>query len=62
MFGTVKLTKNNDPDKIYSGYGVVFDSRSLFFNPKLLRQNVIIFGVDNSSSQGSDDTSIKAGA
>ena len=31
LFGAAKLTKNADPDKCsYSGYGVGFDSRSIF--------------------------------
>ena len=31
LFGAVKLTKNVDPDKYcYSGYGIGFDSQSLF--------------------------------
>ena len=34
LFGSVKLTKNVDPDKYkYSGYGTGFDSRSLFSLP-----------------------------
>ena len=31
MFGVIKLTKNVDPNKYsYFGYGIGFDSRSLF--------------------------------
>ena len=31
MFGVIKLTKNVDPNKdSYFGYGIGFDSRSLF--------------------------------
>ena len=52
MFGAVKLTKNADPDKnSYSGYGIGFDSCSVF---SILNfdwgKNVLIFGEDNSSS------------
>ena len=52
MSGAVKLTKNTDPDKyFYSGYGIGFDSRSLFsylgFN---WHKIVVIFGVANSWS------------
>ena len=52
MFGTVKLTKNANPDKYsYWRYGIGFDSRSLFLFPNFnWGQNVISFGVDNSSS------------
>ena len=44
--------KNAEPDKYsYSEYGIRFDSRSLFIIPNFdWDKNVIIFGVDNSSS------------
>ena len=52
MFGAVKLTKNANHNKYsYSGYGIEFDSRSLFSIPNFdWDKNVIIFGVDMSSS------------
>ena len=52
LFGGVKLAKNSDPDKyVNSGYGTVFDSRSEFSLPDgSVGENVIIFGVDMSSS------------
>ena len=52
LFGSVKLTKNADPDKYkYSGYGIGFDSCSeLLFIDGGMRKNVIIFGADISSS------------
>ena len=52
LFGGVKLAKNSDPDKyVNSGYGTVFDSRSEFSLPDgRVGENVIIFGVDMSSS------------
>ena len=52
MFGTVKLTKNADPYKYeYSCYDIEFDARSQFSLPGgTWSKNVIIFGVDNSSS------------
>ena len=52
LFGAVKLTKNTDPDKWkYSGYGIGFDSRSEFlWSDRSYGENVIIFGVVNSSS------------
>ena len=35
LFGSVKITKNFDPNKYsYSGYGIGFDSCSLFSIPK----------------------------
>ena len=52
MFGAVKLTKYADPDKYkYSGYGIGFDSHSEFsLLDGSIGKNVIIFGVDMSSS------------
>ena len=52
FFGSVKLTKDADPDKYkYSSYGMGFDSRSQFsFTDESMGKNVIIFGVDMSSS------------
>ena len=47
------MTKNADIDKYgYSGYGIGFDRKSAFSFPGGVRfgQNVIIFGVDTSSS------------
>ena len=52
LFGAVTLTKNADNEKYkYSGYGIGFDRRSSFSFPSGgFGQNVIIFGVDMSSS------------
>ena len=53
LFDVVKLTSNVDPDRYsYSGCGTRFDSRGIFSLPdcKGLGKNVIIFGVDDSSS------------
>ena len=52
LFGSVKLTKNADPDKYkYTGYGIGFDSRSEFLFPDgNYGKNVTIFGADMSSS------------
>ena len=52
LFGAVSLTKNVDIDKYgYSGYGIGFDRKSSFSFPGGgFGQNVIIFGVDMSSS------------
>ena len=52
LFGAVTLTKNADIDKYgYSGYGIGFDRRGSFSFPGGgSGQNVIIFGVDMSSS------------
>ena len=52
LFGAAKLTKNDDINKYkYSGYGIGFDSRGTFSHPSGgFGKNVIIFGVDVSSS------------
>ena len=52
LFGAVTLTKNADIDKYgYSGYGIGFDrGSSSSVSNSGFGQNVIIFGVDMSSS------------
>ena len=57
LLGAVSLTKNTDIDKYkYSGYGTGFDRRSTFSFPSGgFGQNVIIFGVDMSSSAHIDN-------
>ena len=57
LFGAVTLTKSADIDKYkYSGYGIGFDRRSSFSFPTGgLGQNIIIFGVDMSSSAHIDN-------
>ena len=57
LFGSVKLTKNADPDKYkYSSCGTGFDSRSEFsLSDGSVGKNVIIFGVDMSSSMQIDN-------
>ena len=57
LFGSVKLTKNADPDKYkYSGYSIGFNSRSEFsFIDGSVGENVIIYGADMSSSAHIDN-------
>ena len=57
LFDAVTLTKNADIDKYgYSGYGIGFDRRSSFSFPGGgFGQNVLIFGVDMSSSAHIDN-------
>ena len=52
LFGTVKLTKNNDIDKYnYGAYGIGFDSGATFlFSDDSFGENVIILGADMSIS------------
>ena len=57
LFGTVTLTKNADIGKYkYSGYGNGFDRRSSYsFLGGGFVQNIIIFGIDMSSSPHIDN-------
>ena len=57
LFGAVTLTKNADIEKYkYSGYGIGFDRRSSFSFPNGgFGQNILIFGVDMSSSAHIDN-------
>ena len=51
MFGAAKLTKHPDIDCYkYSGYGIGFDRKGKFSFGNEFGHNVIIFGVDVSSS------------
>ena len=52
LFGAAALTKNADIEKYkYSGYGIGFDRKSSFsFPSSRFGQNVLIFGLDMSSS------------
>ena len=56
MFGTVKLTKHIDIDQYkYSGYGIGFDRKGSYSIGDEVGRNVIIFGVDMSSSPHIDN-------
>ena len=57
LFGAITLTKNSDIEKYgYSGYGIGFYRRSSFSFPGVgFNQNVLIFGVDMSSSAHIDN-------
>ena len=56
LFGSVKLTKNADIDKYgYSGYGIGFDRETSFSFGNDFGKNVIILGVDMSSSTKVDN-------
>ena len=60
LFRAVTLTKNTDIDKYrYSGYGIGFNRRSRFSFPSGgFGQNIIVFGVDMSSSVHIDNKKI----
>ena len=51
LFGSVKLTQNPDIDKNgYSGYGIGCDRKGFLSISNEIDKNVIVFGVDMSSS------------
>ena len=56
MFEATNIVKNSDKDKsVYSGYGITIDGGDCqsFYNSTA--RNIIIFGVDNSSSSYVDN-------
>ena len=56
LFGAVKLTKHVDVDLYkYSGYGIGFDRKGSYSIGNEIGRNVIIFGVDMSSSPHIDN-------
>ena len=56
LFGAVKLTKHVDVDLYkYSGYGIGFDRKGSYSIGNEIGRNVIIFGVDMSSSAKTDN-------
>ena len=56
LFGAVSITKNGDIYKNrYSGYGIGFDRTSIYSFGDGFGRNVIIFGVDMSSSVNVDN-------
>ena len=51
MFGSTNIVKDNDKEKyVYSGYGIEFDRKGERNFDNNYARNVIIFGVDDSSS------------
>ena len=56
MFGATKIVKNNDKAKqVYSGHGISFDGAGSWSFDNDFAKNVLIFGVDNSSSPHTDN-------
>ena len=51
LFGTVKLTRNADESKFcYNGWRIAFEGKQCWSFHDDTTRNVVIFGVDNSSS------------
>ena len=56
MFGAVKLTKHVDINQYkYSGYGIEFDRNEFYSIGDEIGRNIILFGVDISSSSHFDN-------
>ena len=56
LFGAVKLTKHVDVDQYkYSGYDIGFDRKGSYSIGNEVGRNLIIFGVDMSSSSPIDN-------
>ena len=55
LFGATNIVKNNDKEKyVYSGYRIGFDGKGSWSFGNDFARNVVIFGVDNSSSSHTD--------
>ena len=56
MFDATNIVKSSDKEKwVYSGYGIAFDVADSWNFDNDFARNVIIFGVDNSSSSHTDN-------
>ena len=56
IFGTVELRRNSDKNKFtYNGRGMAFDGKGYWSFDNDTARNVLIFGVDNSSSSHIDN-------
>ena len=56
LFGAISMLKNSDKEKyVYSKYRITFDSGGFLSFDNDTARNVIIFGVDNSSSSHADN-------
>ena len=57
LLGATNIVKNSDKEKyVYSGNGITFDSAGSWSFDNDFARNVIIFGVDNSSSSHADNS------
>ena len=56
FFGATNIVKNSDKEKsVHSGYGITFNSTDWWSFDSDTARNVIILGVDNSSSSHADN-------
>ena len=56
VFVATIIVKNSDKEKyVYSGYGITFDSAGSWSFDNEIARNVVMFGVNNSSSSHADN-------
>ena len=56
LFAVISIIKNSDKEKwVYSGYGITFAGAGSSNFGNEITGNVVIFGVDNSSSSHADN-------
>ena len=56
MFRATNIVKNSDKEKyVYSGYTIAFDGKGEWSFDNDYTRNIIIFGIDNSSSSHADN-------
>ena len=56
FFGVTNAAKNSDKIKwVYDGYSIAFDGKGEWNFGNASARNVVIFGVDNSSSSHTDN-------
>ena len=55
LFASTNIMKYNDKENyVYNDYGIAFDGKSKWSFGNGFARNVIIFGIDNSSSSQTD--------
>ena len=56
LYGANNLVKNSDKSKyVYRGYGIAFDEGDAWSFGHDFVMNIVVFGVDNSSSSHTDN-------
>ena len=61
LFGTFKLTRKTIKKKfVYNGWGIAFDKVGSWNFGNDFARNIVIFGVDNSSSSHTDNQKKKS--
>ena len=55
LFGATRIVKNSDNKNVYSGYVIAFDGKGEWSFDNDTTRNVLMFGLDNSSSSYADN-------